>query len=211
MAHGTVGRRRVRAIVGAAILAGVLGGGASAATYTITLDRLAGLAPGPEDEQPTFSGTGSVTFDEPVGGPAEIDALSLAVQTLSQVGDEDAVLSFEFGPGDVLFAEGLAGPLAPDLAGVVIGLGGKDSTGGEASLLSAGGPAALTLDFGAGQASAFCVGDSENLVQCIRGGGSSTGIEAELGAAVIPAPASLPMALTALGVLGLWKSGRRAG
>ena len=194
----------------AALLLGAVGT-AEAAVYQIDVERLFLNEFDAEDEQLTFSGGGSVTIDASAGGQADIEALSLSVQTLAEIDGEDAVLTFDFGLDDLVSASGLDGPLSADLSGLVIGLGDKASEGGEAVFLGTGGPAALTLDFGAGLASTFCVGSSDDaLVQCIRGGGSSSGLEAGLSAAVIPVPAALPLALTGLGGLALWRLGRRA-
>ena len=191
----------VAAVLGTAMLAS---GAAGAATYDILLERAQLNEFDPEDQQPTFSGSGTVIIDD---AGTTLEALSLGVETLAEVGGEPDVLTFSFGLGDVVATSGLDGPPAPDLSGLVIGLAGSASEGGEATLIDFGG-GALTLDFGAGVASAFCVGEPE--VQCVRGGGSSTGIEATLSAAIIPLPATLPLALTALGGLALWRRGGRA-
>lgn len=185
-------------------------GAAVAVPYEITIDRLLLNEFNTEEEQLTFSGTGRVEIDAAATGLAAIDDLSLSVQTLADIDGQDAVLTFAVDEGDLAFVTGLDGPPAPDLAGVVIGLGasGIESEGGEAVFISQGFPAALTLDFGGGIASAFCVGAQEG-VQCIRGGGGSSGLEGGIEAAIIPLPATLPLALTALGgfALGLRRRG----
>ena len=201
MGHGFMRTGRASALLGAALLALGAGGSAEAATYNIFVERVTSpfSPPGaPEEEELTFSGSGTVTIDDAAGGPADIDALSLAVQTLAAVDGAPAVLTFEFGLADVAATSGLDAPLAPDLSGVVIELseGGKASTGGEASFLDG-----LTLDFTQGLATAFCIGEPD--VQCIRGGGSSSGLEAGLSAAIIPLPATLPLLLAGLGALTL--------
>lgn len=203
------GTRRATALAGAAALALGAAGAARAATYTVAIDNLAvELAPeeAPGAVSGALSGGGAVTIDSAAGGPSGIDALSLSVRTLAQVGDTPTVLSFRYGLGDVVFASGLGGPLAPDLSGVTIGLGDKASRGGEAVLLDTG-SGALILDFTAGVASAFCVG-LEPGVQCVRDGGSSSGVEVGLSAAVVPLPAAWPLLAAALGGLGLLR--RRA-
>ena len=191
----------IAAILGACVLAL---GAAEAATFDVLIERKQVNDFDPEEQQPTFSGSGTVSLDD---AGTTIEALSLSVQTLAEIGGSPDVLTFSFGLGDVVATSGLGGPPAPDLSGLVIGLAETESEGGEAVLIDFGG-GALTLDFGTGLASAFCVGEPD--VQCIRGGGSSTGIEANLTAAVIPLPATLPLALTALGGLALWRRGRRA-
>lgn len=201
---------RAAGIAGVASLA--LAGAAAAVPYEITIERLSLDEFGAQDEQLTFSGGGTVSIDPDASGIDAIDDLSLSVQTLADIDGEDAVLTFTADETDLVFAEGLDGPPAPDLSGVVIGLGasGIESEGGEAAFLNVGSPDALTLNFGLGRAFAFCVGDQENLVQCIRGGGGSSGLEAGLEAAVIPLPATLPLALTALGGLAFGLRRRRA-
>jgi hypothetical protein len=185
-------------VAGLAVLSLALAGAALAVPYDITVERLAPNEFAPDEEQLTFSGGGRLDL---VGGA--IGGFSLTLRTLASVGVEDAVLTFTVDESDLVFATGLEGPPSPDLTGVVIGLGasGIASDGGEASFLTVGGPAALTLDFGTGLATAFCIG--EDTVQCIRGGGGSSGLEGALTAAIIPLPATLPLALTALGGLAL--------
>lgn len=184
---------------------------AAAVPFEVTVERLLLDPFNPEDEQLTFSGAGRVEIDPAGTGLAAIEDLALSLQTLADVDGADAVLTFSVDEGDLAFVDGLDGPPAPDLAGVVIGLGtgAIEAEGGGASFLPVGGPAALVLDFAAGVASAFCVGEQEGGVQCIRGGGSSSGLEGGLTAAVIPLPASLPLALTALGGLAAWRRLRR--
>jgi hypothetical protein len=196
-------------VIGAALMA--LGAGAAGAVpYNILIERVTSpfSPPGaPEEEELTFSGAGTVDI---VSGA--IADLALSVQTLGEVNDSDAVFTFIFDETDVVRTVGLDAPLAPDLSGVVIGLVEKTSQGGEAEFLGFGSDMeGLTLDFTSGVAAAFCVGfTGDDLNQCVRGGGSSSGLEANLSAAVIPLPASLPLALTGLGGLALWRRARRA-
>lgn len=121
---------------------------------------------------------------------------------------------FEYGLGDIAAASGLDGPsVGPGLLGVVIDMASKASTDQAARIGGFGD--GLRLDFGAGRAYGFCFDASDGseddaLAACIRGGGSSSGIEASLTAAPIPLPATLPLALGGLGALALRPRRRRA-
>ena len=208
--------RRTARLWAAAMAAALAAGGAQAAIYEIDVTRLFLDANAPEEEQPTFSGSGTVTIDPEVGGAGDIDALSLTIATLGTVypDDEepfDTVFEFVYGLEDVVTATGLDGPVPRDLAGVEIGLGSKGSEDGGAVSIG-GSTVSLLLDFGAGEASGFCFGASEEILgECVRGGGSSTGITAGLSAAIIPLPATLPLMLGGLAGLGLWRLRRREG
>ena len=189
-----------------ALAAGGIVGPAMAATttYRIEIQRRSADA-----EAPTFSGRGRLAFettadDFSVDDPSEISQFALDVTTLGSFGEDDAPVSFTFSYdlGDVVGAGGIEPSSDPR---GFIQLAGKGSAGGEVSLDG------LFLDLSADTASGFCFSSAET-AQCIRGGGTSTGIEADqfqVLLAPIPVPATLPLALTALGGLALWR--RRAG
>lgn len=193
-------RARLRAAALAGMSALALPGAAHAVPYEIVVGRIEDDPNAPSDEQLTLSGEGRLRID---GGV--IADLSLSLRTLADVDGEDAVLTFELTEQDVAVAGGLEGPLAPDLSGVVIGFDGVEAQDGLASFLGG----TTNLDFAAGRAAFFCVGDQERLAQCIRGGGGSSGLEGQLEAAVIPVPAGLPLLLSGLGGLVAWRRLRR--
>ena len=192
---------RARALLGAALLAAGAVGTAEAATYRIDIARTSA-----DEEAPTFSGGGTITIDGPLLEPSDIDALSLSITTLGSLGDDDVTYRFDYTEQDVTNVVGFAdGSVPSDLMGLIIGLGSKSSQGGEVTIGGFGD--GLSLDFER-TAQGFCF-DSVGSAQCVRGGGTSTGIEANLSAAIIPLPASLPLALSALGGLAAWGSRRR--
>ena len=197
------------ALLGAAVLA--LGAAVPRPAEAVTVFDLEILRTSADEEAATFSGSGRLVFettvdDFSVDSPSDIRAFSLEVMTLGSLGEDDApvVYTFTYGLEDVLSASGIEPSSDPNGS---IALADKDSQGGEVVL---GG---LFLDFGGDSASGFCF-SATSMSQCIRGGGTSTGIEAdffqELGTAPIPLPATLPLALTALGGLALWRTRRGA-
>ena len=216
MGHDLMRTGRAAALLGAALLALGAGGAAEAAPYNIFIERVTSpfSPPGaPEEEELTFSGFGTVTIDEAASGLSALDALSLSIETLGALGPDETpvVFRFDYGLDDVVSVSGLdGGPVAPDLSGVVIDFASMASLGEEVQIGGFANSGALTLDFGAEVASGFCFGIAEDgLAQCIRGGGSSSGLEAGLSAAIIPLPATLPLLLAGLGALALRR--RRAG
>lgn len=207
-----------RALLGAAAAMAMTAGAAGAVPFRIDLDRISTVPTSPEEEQPTFSGGGTLSMD---GAGLAVEALALRVETLGTFtpGLPDppffgepvpTVYEFAFGPEDVASVSGLdGGAVAGDLDGVSIAFDSVANQGGPGSVVLDG----FGIDFGAGTAGAFCFSADEGagFSECVRGGGSSTGIEAAAAAAVIPLPASLPLALAGLGALGLGRLGARRG
>lgn len=189
---------------------------AHAVSYTafkIEIERLTSevLFPGsgitaPEDELPTFSGQGTIVFKPVATDPFDIQSLFLSVTTLGT----DASNAFGFGADTVhefLYDEtDITGVTALGFDGSGItgvldfgGLPGKDSVSGDVVLQN------LVLNFDTGRATGFCFSGDANpgTAECIRGGGTSTGIEAGLKSAVVPLPASLPLMFAGLVGLGV--------
>ncbi len=201
----STGARRASALAAAATLAlGAVGAEAATTVFRLDIQRTSA-----DEEAPTFSGRGRLAFettadDVSVDDPSDIAAFFLEVMTLGSFGDDAApvVYTFAYGLGDVLSASGIE-PSSDPIGSIA--LAGKASLGGEVVLDG------LFLDFAGDTAGGFCF-DAEGSAQCIRGGGTSTGIEADFfqDLAPIPLPATLPLAATALGALAAWGSRRRA-
>ncbi len=208
----------LRAVVMTAVGAfcAVPSGAHAFSTFNIDIERFSfdDLFPGetftvPDDELPTFSGFGTITFDPVATDPSDIVSLSLTIETLgTDASNEfgfgaDTVHVFEYDETDIQNVTNL-GFNGSSLTGSLdfVGLPGKDSTTGEVVLQS------LVLDFDAALASGFCFsgGGEPGTAECIRGGGTSTGIEASLKTSVIPLPA--PFALLLVPVIGLAALGR---
>ena len=202
----TIQAGRAAALAGAAMLAfGAVGAEAATTVFQLDIQRTSA-----DEEAPTFSGRGRLAFettadDFSVDDPSEIGAFLLEVMTLGSLGEDGdpVVYTFAYDLGDVLSASGIE-PSSDPIGSIA--LADKASQGGEVTLQG------LFLDFGGDTAGGFCF-DAMGSAQCVRGGGTSTGIEADffqnLGSAPIPIPATLPLAATALGGLALWGARRR--
>jgi hypothetical protein len=180
---------------GVAVVVGLCWHATAEATTLFSIDISRTSA---DREAQTFSGSGLIHFESPANDVADIDFFSLEIQTIgSRFADPDLVevpRRFVFGLTDILSVDDLAA--GPALSGVIL-LGSKVSQDGDVALGEG-----TRLDFTAGLASGFCfavVGDES----CIFGGGSSTGIEAGLGSAIVPLPWASPLLVIALGVLAL--------
>ncbi len=190
-----------------------------AATFKFEISRLTAdqLFPGggfspPEDELPTFSGLGRISFASPADDPSRVMALSLRVETLGTDASNasgfgaDTVHRFLYGETDITsVALAVAGS---SLTGTLDfgGLAGKSSTNGEVVLQN------LFLNFNTGRASGFCFSGSgaPGTAECVRGGGTSTGIEAQLDATVVPLPPAFALLLMPIaGLAMLSRRGRR--
>lgn len=190
LARASAGLLRRETAAALAIAIVLLPSAALAATVSFRIDRTS-----PDPEARTFGGNGSLTFDGPIGDPAEIDDLSLS---LSTIGEDFAgmpiVHAFAYDASDIVSVSGLA-RAGGGLTGSIL-FAGKEASGGEAFMDG------LELDFGAGLASGFCFSSGSNEEQCIFGGGTSSFVEAELATAPIPLPGALPLLALALAGLG---------
>ncbi len=177
----------------------------SAATVPFRIDPLPGSS--------TFSGTGSVSFEAPVSGPSDIDALSVRIATEGTVSYDDPdggylpslpiTHVFVFGPDDVSAVSGLA--MTPE--GGLTGSISFFAVVSENDLITMGG---FTLDFDASRASGFCY-YNDILSECIAGGGTSSGGDAVIVApAAVPLPAALPLLALGTVMLGGLRRTRRS-
>ena len=132
--------------------------------------------------------------------PEDLLAFELDVFALGAAGDGSPTTHlFRYGADEVVEVSGF-GSVRP-LAGA-LRLEDRASEGGEVVL------SGLRLDFAQGIAEGFCFTAAEDSPSCIRGGGTSSNVEAELRVSPILLPASLPLAAAALGLLGLQRAGR---
>lgn len=167
-----------------------------------TIFRLDLLRTSPGEEEPTVSGFGTLEIEPGATTPADVPAFELDVFALGlAAGDGSPVTRlFRYGADDVVEISGFES--LPPLMGV-LRLADRASEDGKVVL------SGLRLDFAQGIAEGFCFAASEDNPSCIRGGGSSSNVEAALRVAPVPLPSSLPLAAAALGLLGLWRAGRR--
>lgn len=189
------------ALRSAALAALALGLAAPEGAEAATVFRLDLLRTSPDEEARTFEGFGTLEIEAGAASPADVLAFELDVYALgSAAGDGSPVTwFFRYGADEIEAVSGFES-LRP-LSGVLL-LESRATAGGEVVLDG------LRLDFARGLAEGFCFAASEGSPSCIRGGGSSSGVEAELRVAPIPLPASLPLAAAGLALLGLLRARR---
>ena len=177
-------------------------------TYKISISRIS-----QDPTAPTFSGSGIIRFGGLAPGIGDISFLSLDIFTLGTLSDGidlmPAVHHFNYGLGDILdvmdlIAEGRS------LTGILqFGLMAASKTG--AVTIGCAGFGGLLIDFTAGVADGFCFSSLVAAAECIRGGGTSAGIEARVATAIVAFPNSLPLLCIAVLALGYMARRRRGG
>lgn len=167
---------------------------AEAALITYAIQATENTAPGIPG---TFTGSGSITLEtSPATAVGDIAAFRFDAFTEGSIGD---------GPGtDVIhrFSYSLSDVETVDLAANGSVLSGMLGLADKESVVPAVVLEGLSLNFSDGTAMGFCF-DAVGGAQCIRGGGTSTGLEANLGSAfAVPEP-PVPLAMLAAGLLTL--------
>lgn len=151
-----------------------------------------------DPEAPTFGGFGQIGFDSVADDPASISLFSLTLETMgTDAANSDTIQQFIYGNADIGSVIGLT-DTGSGISGL-LSLGPKTSVSGEVQI-GGFGDQSLVLNFSDGTASAFCfrVDLGGDFAECVRGGGSSTGMDALLSAKPVPLPASLSMMLIML-------------
>lgn len=166
----------------------------------------------PEDELATFSGHGLIRFSPSATTPGHVLSLSLSLATLGTDSSNESGIGAETIHRFLYDETDITGAIDLDTGGSALrgvldfsGLPGKASQSGEVVLQD------LLLDFDGGRATGFCFsgGGGPGTAECIRGGGTSTGIEAGVSSIVVPLPPAFALlALPLMVLLGLARFGR---
>eukprot|EP01023_Acetabularia_acetabulum_P051617 TRINITY_DN5715_c0_g1_i2.p1 TRINITY_DN5715_c0_g1~~TRINITY_DN5715_c0_g1_i2.p1 ORF type:complete len:202 (+),score=39.38 TRINITY_DN5715_c0_g1_i2:148-753(+) len=164
-------------------------GSAQAVGITFKIDRTSA-----DPMAPTFSGNGSLSFDP--SAPDAVTAFNMQIETIGGdfVGpvETPAPRIFDYVLADVVSVSQLG--FSTSGATGQIDLANKTSNDGAILMIN------MMLDFQQDQASGFCF-PANAFAACVLGGGSSSGVEAQLTATPIPLPASVLLVLAGLGAL----------